>query len=87
MLRGSIFVFDAASCPDSYSSVSSFSSLIYLYVCAPLVVQLHLLSLIGSSHDNHSGLGFVPFFLTMACAVVITVLFCKEVHSHKLFIP
>merc|ERR1712129_45346 len=56
VLRGSIFVFDAASCPDSYySSANSFSCLIYLYVCAPLVVQLHLLSLIGSSHDNHRG--------------------------------
>merc|ERR1712194_354294 len=60
--------------PDSYySSVNSFSCLIYLYVCAPLVVQLHLLSLIGSSHDNHSGhLFFFFFFLTMACAVVKT---------------
>merc|ERR1711957_946462 len=55
VLRVSIFVFDVASCPDSYSSVNSFSCLIYLYVCAPLVVQLHLLSLVGSSHDNHSG--------------------------------
>jgi len=55
VLQGSIFVFDAASCQDSYSSVNSFLCLIYLDVCAPLVVQLHLLSLIGSSHDNHSG--------------------------------
>merc|ERR1712238_66507 len=27
------------------------------------------------------------FLLTMACAVVITLLFCQEVHSPKLFIP
>merc|ERR1712129_186559 len=65
----SMFVFDVASCPDSYSSVNSFSCLIYLYVCAPLIVQLHLLTLIGSSHDNHNGHLLIFIVLTMAWAV------------------